>query len=118
MESKNTKSKVKEQEQPKLIDSINMLKNLISDYFIKKFLNYMHERKRSEIIRYNKSIQRIINIDINNYKEYSEKYSSIEIEIIPMKDKYGKFIYIEEEDKKYYHIYLMITKKKKLIEHF
>ena len=51
-------------------------------------------------IKYNKSIQKRIDININHYKDYSEKYSSIELEIIPMKEKYGKYINIKEEDKK------------------
>ena len=32
-------------------------------------------------------------------------YSSIEIEIKPVKNKYGKFINIKKENEKYYHIY-------------
>ena len=65
----------------------------------------MLERKSLEIIKYNKNLQKRINIKINNYKAYSEKYSSIEIEIIPKKDEYCQFIYIEDEDEEYYHIY-------------
>ena len=83
-----------------------MLNTLKSDYFIRMLFGYMSKRKSLETIRYNKSIQKRMNIDINNYRENSEKYSSIEIEIIPIKNKYGKFIYFKnEEDKKYYHIY-------------
>ena len=74
----------------------------------------MTERASLEIIKYNKNIQKRINIDINNYKEYSEKYSSIEIEIIPMKNKYGQFINIKGEDKEYYHIYFNDNKKKEI----
>ena len=38
-----------------------------------------------------------INVNINDYKEYSEKYSTIEIEIIPGKCKIGKYINIDED---------------------
>ena len=38
----------------------------------------MPERKSLETIRYNKSIQKRINININNYKAYSETKTSIE----------------------------------------
>ena len=100
MESKDIPNKINEQNQPKLINSINKLKNLKSDYFIQKFFDYMLERKRLDIIKYNKNIQKRINIDINNYKEYSEKYSSIELEIIPKKNQYGQFINIKKEDEK------------------
>ena len=91
MESKDTPNKVEEQGQSKLIDSNNKLKNVKSDYFIQKFFGYMTERKSLETIRYNKSIQKRINISINHYKAYSEKYSSIELDIIPIKGECGKF---------------------------
>ena len=104
MESKDTTSKVEEQG----------LRNLQSDYFIQKFFGYMSERKYLETIRYNKSIQKRINININHYKAYSETKTSIELDIIPMKGKYGKFINIKEEDKKYFHIYFNDNKKKEI----
>ena len=74
----------------------------------------MSERKYLETIRYNKNIQKRINININHYKAYSEEYSSIELDIIPMKGKYGKFININEEDKKYFHIYFNDNKNKEI----
>ena len=42
----------------------------------------MQKKKSLEIIKYNNNIKKRINININNYKEYCEKYSSIEIEIM------------------------------------
>ena len=104
MESKDTTSKVEEQG----------LRNLQSDYFIQKFFGYMSERKYLETIRYNKSIQKRINININHYKAYSETKTSIELDIIPMKGEYGEFININEEDKKYFHIYFNDNKKKEI----
>ena len=38
------------------------------------------KKKSLDIIKYNKNIQKRINISIKDYKEYSEIYSSIEIE--------------------------------------
>ena len=46
-----------------------------------------------------------MNININNYKEYLEVYSSIEIEIKPINNIYGKFINIDKGNETYYHIY-------------
>ena len=46
-----------------------------------------------------------INISIKDYKEYSEIYSSIEIEIKTVKNKHEKFINIDKENEIYYHIY-------------
>ena len=114
MEPKDTTSKVEEQGQSKSIAANNQLRKLKSDYFILKFFEYMTERKSLETIRYNKSIQKRINININHYKLYYETKTSIELDIIPMKGKYGKFISINEEDKKYFHIYFNDNKKKKL----
>ena len=117
MEPKDTTSKAEEQGQSKLIDSNNELRNLKSDYFIQKFFEYMTERKSLRIISYNKSIQKRINININHYKAYTETKTtktSIELDIIPMKGEYGKFVNINGEDKKYFHIYFNDNKKKKL----
>ena len=114
MESKDTTSKIEEQGQSKIIDSNNKLRKVKSDYFIQKFFGYMSERKYLETIRYNKSIQKRINININHYKAYSETKTSIELDIIPMKGEYGSFININEEDKKFIHIYFNDNKKKKL----
>ena len=96
MEPKDTSSKVEEQGQSKLIISNNQLRTVKSDYFIQKFFGYMSERKSLETIRYNKSIQKRMHININHYKAFSETKTSIELDIIPMKGKYGKFININE----------------------
>ena len=73
MEPKDTTSKVEEQGQSKLIVANNQLKNVKSYYFIQLIFEYMTERKYLEAIRYNKSIQKRINVNINHYKAYSEK---------------------------------------------
>ena len=114
MESKDKSTKEKEQEQSKLISSDNLLKNIKSNFILKKFFDYIHKIKSLETIRYNKSIQKRINININHYKEYSEKCSSIEMEIKPMKKKCGGFVNIKKEDEKYYHIYYNDNKRKQI----
>ena len=63
------------------------------------------KKKKLEIVKYNKRIQNRINLSVKNYKEYSETFSSIEIEIIPTKYIYDRFININENDELYYHIY-------------
>ena len=50
----------------------------------------MTQKKKLEIVRWNKKIQNRLNLDIKDYKEYSEAFSSIEIEIIPKKDNWKK----------------------------
>ena len=56
--------------------------------------------KALKIIKYNKNIQQRLNLNI---KDYSEKYSLIEIEITSNKNIFG--IFINKEGSKYYHIY-------------
>ena len=58
MESKDTTIKAEEQEQSKITNSNNILKNLKSDDFIQKIFDYMTKRKSLETIRYNKSMQK------------------------------------------------------------
>ena len=78
--------------------------NLKSNYFLQKIFEHIKRNKSLKIIKYNKKIQNRLNISIKDYKEYSEIYSSIEIEIIPIKNEYVKFINIKG-DESYYHIY-------------
>jgi len=114
MDSKNILKNEKEElnEKNKIKDQFDDLK---SDYFLEKVFNIIHKKKSLEIIKCNKKIQQRLNININNYKEYSEKYSSIEIEIIPIPNKYDNFIYFENEDnEKYYHIYFNNDKAKEI----
>ena len=69
------------------------------------------KKKSLEIVKYNKKIQNRINLSVKDYKEYSERFIPIEIEIIPTKDKYGQFININKNDKLYYHIYFNYNKE-------
>ena len=89
----------------KQIKSNDIFSNIKSKYITQKVLNYLSKKKTMVIIKYNNNIKKRINVNINDYKEYCEKYSSIEIEIIPIKNEYGIFINVKEENKKYYHIY-------------
>ena len=90
MEPKDPSNKKEEQGQSKLVVSNNKLIKLKSDYFIQKFFDYIPEKKSLEIIKYNKDITKRIKISINHYKAYSETKTSIELDIIPMKGKYGE----------------------------
>ena len=88
------------------IQSKDKFENLKSDYLLQILFNNIQKRRLLDIIKYNKKIQKRLNININDYKEYSETFSSIEIEIIPANNKYDKFIYINnKEEEKYYHIF-------------
>ena len=115
MESDNLVFKVKgEMSQMK---SKNKYENLKNDYFLQKVFNNLEKKKLLNIVKYNKNIKKRINININDFKEYSEKYSSIEIEIKTVNNKYSKFINIKAEDEKYYHIYLNNNKEEIKMKH-
>ena len=78
-----------------------IIDNIKSRYILSKIYDNMTKKKKLQIVKYNKRIQNRLNLDVKDYKEYFE----IEIEIIPTKGKYGKFININENDKLFYHIY-------------
>ena len=103
MESNNFVSGKKSQK--KQIKSFAKIGNIKSNYILKKVFNNLKKKRILEIVKNNKNIKKRINLNINDYKEYSEKYSLIEIEIKPVNNKSGKFINIKEQDEKYYHIY-------------
>ena len=51
-----------------------MLKNIKSTYLVDIIFSYIDEREKLKIIKYNKSLQKIINISIINYKYFTGKY--------------------------------------------
>ena len=82
-----------------------------SRYILSKIYDKMTKKKKLEIVKYNKNIQNRLNLSVKDYKEYSETFTPIEIEIIPTKGKYCKYININENDKLYYHIYFNDNKE-------
>ena len=88
-----------------------IIEKLKSDYFLQKLYDNMTKKKKLEIVKHNKKTQNRTNLSIKNHKEFLETFTTIEIEIIPTKDKYGRFININENDKLYYHIYFNDNKE-------
>ena len=80
----------------------SIIENIKSRYILSKIYENITKKKKLEIVKYNKKIQNRLNLDV---KDYKEEYCEIEIEIIPTKDIYGKFININENDKLFYNIY-------------
>ena len=73
-----------EKKEANKVESKDVFKNLRSNYILKKVFYNLLKKKSLDIIKYNKKIKNRINISNKNYKEYSEIYSSIEIEIKPV----------------------------------
>ena len=96
---------------PNKNETKNKLKKIKSDYILKRIFDNLPKKKSLKVIKRNKQTQKRLNIDINNYKEYLEIYSSIEIELILNQTQnwyfknYKNFINYKKEEEKYYHIY-------------
>ena len=98
----------------------NSFENIKSIYILKQVLNSINSKNLLELIKYNKNIQKKLDIGINDYKYFKK----IIIEIIPISfkeeedddeeekpadiDDYDfthQFINIDKENESYYHIY-------------
>ena len=91
------------------------IKNIKSKYILKQIFNTLNKNKFLGIIKYNKQIQRFLNLDKNDYKEHFE----IEIELKPILNQYGKFINIlKKEDKSNIHIYFDNNNKEEIKRNF
>ena len=101
----SSKNISKEKEENNQIKSNNQLENIKSKYILEKVFDNLEKKRILNMVKYNKNLMKRINIDINDYKEYSEKYSSIEIEIKTKNNEYCKFINLKKEEEKFYHIY-------------
>ena len=51
---------------------------IISSYFIQNLFAHINEGIKLKLIRYNKNMQNIININLINYKTFSGKYIEYE----------------------------------------
>ena len=82
--------------------------NLKNKYILHIIFDYMKKNKSLKFMKYNKQLQNRLNLSIRDYKDYSELYSPIEIELKFAENehyKYEKFINISDKDNDYYHIY-------------
>ena len=90
-----------------------------SNFILKKIFIYLKRNKFLKIINKNKNFQKKLNINFRDYEEYNEKYSDIEIEILPALRKYGKFINIDnyKEEASSFHIYFNDSKEEVKLYH-
>ena len=57
-----------------------MLENIKSHYINKLFFSHIDEKKKLEMVKYNKSLQNKLEIKMINYKLFSKKYIRYEID--------------------------------------
>ena len=96
------------------MDKNTILKNLKNDYFFEMLFSYIKKKKALEILKYNKNLKKRLNISIGDYKKYCEQFSSIEIELVPIKNSNPNFINIDERNKEYFHIYFNDDKNEEI----
>ena len=55
-----------------------MLNNILSTFFIKNVLTLLEDKRKLDLIKYNKKLQHLINVDIITFRMFSEKYCIFE----------------------------------------
>ena len=95
-----------------MAERINNLMKIRSKYIIIKIFNNIKQSKLLNIINYNKSYQKLMNIKL---KDYKNEFSKIEIEIIPEENIYGRFIkFYNQNIKSNIHIYFNDNNKEEI----
>ena len=114
MDSKK-ESNEKEKTIEKKVNRQSILDNVKSNYTLSKISGFFKKNKLLKIIQHNKEIQKRLNININNYIEYRDIYTKIELELIPKENRYGEIITpLNKADEKYYHIYFDDNKEERM----
>ena len=65
-----------------------MLKNIKSIYFIKIIFSHFPEKNKLELVKHNKNLQSLLNINLINYKIFSGKFIIFETKTIVKEYKY------------------------------
>ena len=60
--------------------SLNFLLNIRSKYILQQIFDYLNEKRCFKIIKYNKNIQKKLDLNISHYKHFQK----IEIELFPL----------------------------------
>ena len=58
--------------------NINIKRDIKSFYIMDKIFSYLNQKQKLNMIIYNKELQNIFEVNINDYKEISGKYKIIE----------------------------------------
>ena len=56
-----------------------MLKNIKAIYFVKKLFSNLEERKKLKVVKYNKRMQNNLDLNLINYKKFTNKYIIFEV---------------------------------------
>ena len=100
-------SNIDSNEKNKEIKIKTNLQSIKSNFILKKIHSYLKQSKSLDIIRYNKKLQKRLNFTFKNYKDFSEIFTPIEIEIMNMMITKYYLLKIDMEN-------LLILKKQKM----
>ena len=84
-------------------EKTKIFENIKSVYFLRKTFDIIKKTKCLNIIRYNKKLQKRLNISVNDYRAFCK--IEIELKLYSYIYEGCKFINIPENEKEYYHIY-------------
>ena len=90
--------------------SAQPLLKIKSKIILNKIISNSSKIIKFNLIKYNKKIQKRLNVNINDYEE---EFSPIEIKIMFSGNKHGQFINFDKMNEKYFHIYADNKEKKK-----
>ena len=97
--TKKRKSVETQNSKPKCI-----LENIKAHYFLEQIFELLSKKTSLNIIKYNKNIQKSLNITTKDFREYLELYSTIEVELITIRNINGEIMnFNKKEDEPYFH---------------
>ena len=90
-------------------------KKIRSKYMLEKIFSFLSQKKTLYIIKYNKSVQKLLNMKLKNYVDFSDQ-----IEIVlkfknELRSNKNYFINIINKDERPFFHFFYYNKKKKLI---
>ena len=86
-----------------VVSNHNLLNHIKNKYILKIIVDNLEQKALLNLVKYNKNLQQLLDIGINDYKTY--KKIEIEMQIIPYKKDKNYFINIPKMKESYFHIY-------------
>ena len=89
----------------------NYIENIKSGFIFKKIFDNIKKVIKLNISKYNKSLQKKLNLEFDDFKDYAKFYSTIDIELKLIDNGTGRFINFIHRKNNYYHIYFDNSKE-------
>ena len=79
-----------------------MIRKIKCEYFLKNIIDCVSEKIYLNVLKYNKELQKKLNLSINSYIKF---FNQIVIEVIPKEKRRKKCPFINRGNKNFYHIF-------------